>query len=201
MENFLEKVMETYPSLNIIDSSKEVETIVEDEEEINAHFWMNIKNYEKQIETIEQELQKLDPAHAEEYRKNAEHYRKELQKLMEEAQTIISNHAGEKIVAFHEAFSYFAKEYELEIVKMIDMDDNTSLGAKELSEVMEAVNEEGVKILLAEEKYGKSVADAVASWAEAKVVILDPLTSGSRKKDAYLRGMENNLKVLREVLS
>ena len=68
MENFINKIIDSSDDLTIIDSSQGIENIIQHEEETNAHIWMNIDNYIKQVENISKGLQEVDSANAEVYK-------------------------------------------------------------------------------------------------------------------------------------
>lgn len=55
-------------------------------------------------------------------------------------------------------------------------------------------------MLFVEKQYSTKVAEAVAKESGAKVYVLDSLVTGDGDPDSYIRGMEENLAVLREAL-
>ena len=55
--------------------------------------------------------------------------------------------------------------------------------------------------MLAEELYGRDMGDAIERETDAKVVYLDTLVRGDYEKDSYINGMEENIRILKEVLA
>ena len=45
LESFTDKIIELYPDVEIIDSAENVDNIIQDDEEANAHIWLSIDNY------------------------------------------------------------------------------------------------------------------------------------------------------------
>ena len=55
-------------------------------------------------------------------------------------------------------------------------------------------------MLFVEKQYSTKVAEAVAKESGTRVYVLDSLVTGDGDPDSYIRGMEENLAVLREAL-
>lgn len=217
MENYLSDVMERYPELDIVDSSdgtmvyesegghthgEDTGHVHEEDEhdhEDNAHIWMDMDNYCIQIGNIGNALAQYDNAHKQQYQQNEQNYVNKVQKLKEEGCKQLSEAADNRAVSTHEAFSYFVHNFGWSIGYTINMDENTSLSAAQVGEVVDAVNDEGIAYVLTEQTYGMRLSEALEQETEAETVILDTLVSGEDNPDAYLEGMRNNIKALWEV--
>lgn len=195
IESFLSDVADSYENLEIINACDGL-NLLED----NAHAWMNIEDYASQVENICQQLCEADPMHAESYESNAHAYLHKLEHLQEETEELKEAAAGEKIIIFHEAYDYVADEYGMEVVYTMDLDEERQISAGEVAEVVDEINEHDIRIVLAEETYGKSMGDTVEQETGAKVYYLDPLTRGEYEADSYLEGMEENIHILKEAL-
>ena len=117
---------------------------------------------------------------------------------MEESLADISNR---DIITFHEAFDYFAEEFDLNIVSVIEREPGSEPNARDLADIIDLVNETGVHALFVEPQYPETAADVIAAETDAQVYTLDPGVSGDMDKDAYIDIMNNNLKVLKNALS
>ena len=165
---------------------------------MNAHVWMDVGRYEVYVENIAQALSDNDPAHRETYEANAAAYEARLETLHQELETLRGRADGEKIILFHDAFAYFADMTGMDISYVIDMDENTSLSAREVSEIVDLVKQENIDLLFTEEQYGTKLADAVSRETDARVYVLDSLVSGNYDADSYITGMEKNLETLQQ---
>ena len=195
MESFLDKVTEQLPSLSVGNASEEIELIDE-----NPHVWVSISGCMKQVENITRILAEADPSHQEQYRTNGQAYLEKLEQLrntMAEASEPLPN---KQIVTMHEAFPYFAAEFGLEIVGVVNREPDSQPSAQELAETIDLVNELQVKAVFAEPQYSSSAADTIAQNSCARVYFLDPVVTGEDTPDAYLSAMEKNLEVLKEAL-
>lgn len=214
MENFIQKVIGAYPKLKVINASEGIEFLTsaghdhgeesnEEEpegEELNAHVWLNMDDYLRQIRTVEDALAEYDAGNAEAYRSNGETYRKAVEALKKEMETALAGAGETKIIIFHDSFAYLAQELGLQVVHAVDMDSESSLNAGEIAEVVDEVKEEQVGILYTEEQFSTKIADSVSKETGAKVYILDSIVNGAMSGDAYLNAMKENLKVLQESL-
>lgn len=196
IESFLGEVAEQYPELTIINASEQVDMI-----EDNAHAWMNIEDYMTQVKTIEEELSTADPADAEQFSENADVYLAKLSSLKEQADAVKPLTEGKNIVIFHEAYEYVAEEFGMQVSYVMDLDEERQVSAGEVADVVRAVTDGGVRVILAEELYGKDMGDTVESETDAKVCYLDTLVRGDYDEDSYLNAMQQNITLLKEVFS
>ena len=199
MENFISKVTLQLPKLPVIDSSKGV-SLLEEDSEANPHTWVSITNYITQVNNVARGLMKADAAHAKEYQTNAQTYVAKLTALRDKMHSELENLPNRDIITFHEAFPYFAKEFNLNIAKVINREPDSQPSAKELAETIHLIKSTNVKAVFAEPQYPRSAANVVAKECGVKVYSLDPSVTGENKLSAYLDAMENNLAVLKEAL-
>jgi zinc transport system substrate-binding protein len=195
IESFLEDVAEAYPELTIIQACKNTELLQEDDEE-NAHAWMSIAAYETQVQTIADALAKEDPQRADIYAQNANTYLDQLSALQVRQQALLEKTKGESVILFHEAYDYVASDYGMEVSFVLDLDEERQVSAGEVADVIAAIRRDHVTYILAEELYGKSMAETLQAETDVKVIYLDPLNRGAYEKDSYLEGMTKNIELL-----
>jgi zinc transport system substrate-binding protein len=201
LESYMDKVTEQMPNLKVIESSKGIELIKsEGDEEANPHVWVSISNAITQVKNIGEQLSTLDANNAQKYKANTDIYVKKLEAQREKMHKSLDTIANRDIVTFHEAFPYFAKEFNFNIVGVIEREPGSEPSAKELKETIEQVNKLKVKALFAEPQYLAKSAKKIATETGTKVYTLDPAVTGPMEADAYINIMESNLKVLEEAL-
>lgn len=225
IESFLSDIAARYPQLTIIEAGADVEMSGE-----NAHMWMDMENYQKQVKTIAEGLadarlsqsdthghvhnhshdgedsteELTDEMEALEkdavlFENNAEVYCGKIQQLAADYQDI-REHAGEKVVLFHEAYEYVAEEWGLENVYTLNLDEERQVSAGEVADVLKAVRDDGVNLILAEQLYGEETAKTIQGETNVNVVYLDTCVRGEYEKDAYLNAMKQNLELLQKAL-
>lgn len=211
MENFVQKAIDNCAGLQIIDSSEDIlsehgEEHFNDEQNHehahgeNAHIWVSVSLYIEQVENIRDGLCKINPDNSELYEKNAEEYIKKLQYLKEDMHEELDNIKDRNIVTFHEAFEFFAEEFDLNIVAVIEREPGTYPSAGELADIIDIVKETEAKAIFTEPQYFENAANIIARETGRKLYSLDPIVTGKLYKEAYEDTMRKNLEVLVEAL-
>ena len=202
MEDFMDKVTEQQKKLKVIDASRGIELIHDDEGD-NPHVWLSVTDAIQQVRNIADQLKEADPAHADAYEKNAAAYIEKLTALKSEMHAALDNVPHKDIVTFHEAFPYFAKEFNLNIIGVVEREPGTEPTPTELQETIEQVNALLSKVLFTEPQYSPAAAETIARETGAKIYTLDPVVTGEATpaaKNAYIDTMKANMKVLQEAL-
>ncbi|SES03487.1 metal ABC transporter substrate-binding protein [Lachnobacterium bovis] len=199
MESFLEDIVKEYKNVSIIDSSKGINLLKEEDEE-NSHIWMGTKTYRQQVKNIAKQLSKDDPDNAKIYMKNAKLYDEKLKKLQKQEKELSSKLTSKNIIIFHEAFAYLAEDLDLDVKYVLDLDEERQVSAGEIADVLSQVKKNKIEYILAEKQYAKSVGDAIERESNVKVIYIDPLNRGKYDKNSYLDGMKKNLdKIEKEI--
>ena len=202
MEDFMDKVTEQQKKLKVIDASRGIE-LIHDEEGDNPHVWLSVTDAIAQTRNIADQLKEADPTHAAQYEKNAAAYIEKLTSLKSEMHAALDNVPHKDIVTFHEAFPYFAKEFNLNIIGVVEREPGTEPTPTELQETIEQVNALPSKVLFTEPQYSPAAAETIARETGAKIYTLDPVVTGEatpQAKNAYIDTMKKNMKILQEAL-
>lgn len=226
MESFLDKVIQQKPDLKIVDASEGIELIEsnynEDEhdhehdhnhdhdhshdhshdhdEEYNPHVWLSVKNAIKQVQNIESKLIEYNPDNKDIYSSNTKEYISKLNDLDNKIHTELDKIENKNIVTFHEAFPYFAKEYNLNIVAVVQREAGSEPSAKELQETIEKIKKLDVKAICVEPQYSTKSAETISKETNVGVCTLDPIVTEESKNSSYIDIMNKNLETLKEAL-
>ncbi|MEI3368474.1 MAG: zinc ABC transporter substrate-binding protein [Clostridium sp.] len=217
MESFLDDVIDEYSDLKIIEASKGIDLIEDTEHDdhtedhdhedhdhdVNPHVWVSISKNIEEVSNIAEELSSLNPNHANEYQDNANEYIAKLENLKTEMHSTLDNIAHKDIITFHEAFPYFAEEFGLNIVGVIEIEPDSEPSAKEVENIISIINEKNIKALFTEPQYSSKIADTIAKETGASIYTLDPIVTGDSNEKAYndyIIKMQENLNTLKEAL-
>ena len=203
MEDFMDKVTEQQKKLKVIDASRGI-ALIHDEEGDNPHVWLSVTDAITQVRNIVDQLKEADPTHAAAYEKNAAAYIEKLTSLKSEMHAALDTVPHKDIVTFHEAFPYFAKEFNLNIIGVVEREPGTEPTPTELQETIEQVNALPTKVLFTEPQYSPAAAETIARETGAKIYTLDPVVTGEATpaaKNAYIDTMKKNMQVLKEALN
>ncbi len=138
----------------------------------NPHLWMSVPNAIRYVDRIEAALASLDGANAAAYAARAEAYKARLTVLDETVRRRIAAIPADdrKLVTFHDAFPYFAREYGLEVVGVAVEAPGQEPSAAEIATLIEAIRATGVKAIFSEDQYPTDVVDRIAAETGATVV-------------------------------
>lgn len=211
MESFIEDIVNQYPNLNIINSTDNIDFLKQEgyshfesnehnHSDNNAHVWISIDRYIKQINNIKNGLIKYDKRNETNYIKNSDTYISKLESLKIQMQQEMRDIKARDIIIFHDSFAYLADEFNLNIKYTVMMEDETSLSAKEVAEIIGKIKEDNIKVLFTEEQYSNQIAKSIASETDSNVYILDSGVSGNIDKDSYIKAMKKNLEVMKGAL-
>ena len=203
MESFLDDVIDEYSDLKIIEASNGISLIEDTDHDVNPHVWVSISKNIEEVSNIAKELSAFDPNHASEYEANADAYIAKLENLRTEMHAALDNVNNKDIITFHEAFPYFAEEFNLNIAGVIEVEPDSEPSAKEVENIISIINEKYIKALFTEPQYSSKIADTIAKETGASIYTLDPIVTGDANEDAYddyIVKMQENLNTLKEAL-
>lgn len=211
IEAFMEDIRQNYPKLTIIDASTGI-TMSND----NPHIWLDPQLYIRQIEnvrdglieylTAEPDMEDIRNDLTEKITQNSAAYISEISVLDQELSGYIASMteggstALPEAVIFHDAFAYLAERAGIPVAFTVPLDEDTSLSAGEIAEIIDRVRTGHIRFLFTEKQYSTSVAERIAAETEAVVYIIDSVVTGDGAKDSYQRAMKNNIAVIKEAL-
>lgn len=198
LEEFMDKIIQTYPNLKIINSSEEVTNILTENEQNNPHIWTSIQNYTQQVQTIAQKLIECNPENASIYQTNCKQYLQKLQELQDNYKEQV-NLKGQKAICLNEALTYLAEELEMDVTTVQTNHEESTLSADSLKDLIRKMQNENIQIILIDKEDNTQNAETLANETGAKIYKLDSAMSGSGNLDDYLSSMENNLEILKQM--
>jgi ABC-type Zn uptake system ZnuABC Zn-binding protein ZnuA len=228
METFItpRKMKKLNPKLTLIDSGEDFADIAGEDEhaeatakkgdkhkaghgaehahshgDFNPHTWVSPFIAAKQVRVIGKQLAEIYPDHAQTLTANAQGYAARLEALGAQMKQELAKLPHKKIITFHDAFDYLARDMGLEIVGVIELAPGVNPSAKHMKEIIALTQQHKLSTIFAEVQYPEDVAKVIAKEAGALVRVLDPVASGDTPEaGAYEAVMMKNLEVLREAL-
>jgi ABC-type Zn uptake system ZnuABC Zn-binding protein ZnuA len=159
--------------------------------EENPHFWLDptlVRQF--YLPAIAAKLAELDPAGREEYEANAESYGAELDALDAELKDELAQipAANRKLVTFHDAFPYFARHYDFELIGVILANVGQEPNASELADLVETVRNAGVTAVFSEAQFSPKLTQTLADEAGIRKVVTTLYNDalGPPPADSYL---------------
>ncbi len=208
-ENWFKDIEKLNSELTIIDSSNGINIIkeidIDEHEDSNydsslgdPHIWLNPSLAKIQVKNIAGGLIELDPDNSPYYHDNSENYIKKLDVLDSKIRNELSN-CSKDFVAFHNAFTYFAKEYGLNQHTIVSNEPHGEPTSKTLEKIINLAKEMKIQVIFTEEGVDKRTSEVIAKELGGKVLILSPVEI-SETNITYIEKMEANLVNLKEAL-
>jgi ABC-type Zn uptake system ZnuABC Zn-binding protein ZnuA len=178
MDDWLEKTItnaapEGTPVLKLAVDLPGVELLPgETESTQNPHLFMDVKYAELYADRIAGALKQADPSHAADYDVGVATYKQRLESLdtWVRAQIATVPEANRKIVTYHDAFPYYAREYGLTIVGVAVEAPGQDPSAAETAALIDAIRASGAKAVFSEAQFPTKLADQLAAEAGVSVV-------------------------------
>ena len=195
MEQFSQKIIDSYPDVKMVDSSTKITDFVQDGEEVNPHFWTSIDNYILQVEAITEGLKELDSSNSDLFEQNKNICVQKLQELKSSYEEF--NFEGNSVVSLNESFSYLFKFIGVNETLIETDHEQSSLSAETVRGVIEEVKETGIQAIVIGQNDDDQNANLIASETGAKVYRLNDAMSGDGSLDSYINTMKENLEILK----
>ena len=138
----------------------------------DPHVWHNPQNGIRMVDTIRDELKKIAPSNAELYTKNAAKLTTDLQKLdlWIKAQIATIPADQRKLVTTHDALSYYADAYGLEVAGALQgVSTEEQPTAARIAELSSEIKRAGVPTIFAETTTNPKLMETVAREANVKI--------------------------------
>ena len=143
-------------------------------EEDDPHIWHAAPNAIIMLNNIRDSLSKADAANADAYKANAAAHEKKLNEVDAyiKAQIATIPAANRKLVSNHDSFGYYLERYGLTFIGSVipSMDTNFQPTAKELGQLVKAIQAEKVKAIFVESSINPKLAQQIAKEAGVKIV-------------------------------
>jgi len=138
----------------------------------NPHLWMDVRYAELYVDRIAAALAAADPGHADAYHSQAAAYKARLDALDARVRAEIATipAADRKLVVFHDAFPYFAREYGITIVGVAVEAPGQDPSAGYTAQLIAAIKAAGVKAIFSESQFPTKLVDQLGAETGAKVV-------------------------------
>ena len=170
------------------------------DDDANPHIWLDPVFAKHCVSNIIQALCQADPAHAEGYTRRGETYLRELDQLDEQIRSSLKGLSNRKVVTFHDAFPYFCRRYDLQLVGVIEEVPSVDPSPKYLAQLSRAIRQQQVRVIFSEPQFHPRLVQRLANDLAIGVAELDVLETGTASRTFYIDGLRRNLRTLESAL-
>jgi zinc transport system substrate-binding protein len=164
----------------------------------DGHLWLDPENAKLMVDRIEKALSAQAPDRSSIFRANAESLKSRIAALAAELREALQPVAGKPYIVFHDAFQYFERRFELNVVGTISITPDLPPSGKRLSELRQKIASLGAMCVFAEPQADRRLVENVIEGTSARTGTLDPeggqLDPGPDLYFKLLRKLAENLR-------
>ncbi len=133
----------------------------------DPHFWFDTELAAAAITAIAERLTEFNPAAAEAINAGLADYLERIEQADTEVRALLADVPAEQrlLFTFHDAFGYFARIYDLQIVGFVVEGPEQGVSAQTISELIELIEHEGVSTVFHEPQFSAAAIDTLADEA------------------------------------
>jgi manganese/zinc/iron transport system substrate-binding protein len=172
----------------------------------DPHIWFSITNWEIITQYITDKLCELDAKNATTYKINGSNYLKTLASLKVAITAQVNSLPIEKriLVTAHDAFNYFGKEFQFNVVGLQGLSTATEAGVQDVRRLASFIEEKNVKAIFVESSVPKRTVEALQEAVRAKgkevsiggTLYSDALGSKGTAEATYVGMYKHNVKII-----
>ena len=176
----------------------------------DPHVWMDPTAWTKTVQVISARLSELDPGNAEKFGKQAAAYTAKLESLDAYSQKVLDSIPASQrvLVTAHDAFNYFGKRYNFEVMGIQGISTESEAGLKRIEELVGVLVERKIPAVFVESTIPRRSVEALIAGAEArghKVVIggelfSDAMGAPGTYEGTYLGMIDHNVTTIARAL-
>jgi len=170
---WLQKIKSANPKMKLVDTTQGIDRQAAPDGGFNPHIWLSPALVKIQSQTIYNALVELDPDHQEQFKANLDAFLADIDKLDVEIRATLENTASKKVIVFHPACGYFARDYGLQEISIEVNGQEPS--AKELARLIETAQAENIKVVFVQPEFSQEDAQTIAREIDGEVLSISSL--------------------------
>jgi len=164
--------------------------------EYDPHIWLDPSNAKVILKEMTEHLIENDQKNASVYKDNLNKALKDIDKLLKDVKSELNKDF--KSIVFHDAYQYFEKRFDVNVLGAFTVNTDVMPGAEQLSEIREIIEHDKVTCVFSEPQFNPDIINAVAKDMNINTGVLDPLGATLNPgKDLYfdlIRNMSKSFK-------
>ena len=158
--------------------------------EYDPHIWLDPSNAKVILKEMAEHLIEKDQKNASVYKSNLKKALKDLDKLTKDVKSELNKDF--KSIVFHDAYQYFEKRFDVNVLGAFTVNTDVLPGAEQLSEIREIIEHDKVSCVFSEPQFNPDIINAVAKDMNISTGVLDPLGATLNPgKDLYFDLIKN----------
>jgi zinc transport system substrate-binding protein len=173
-------------------------------ETVDPHIWLNPVLAKQQVNNILQGLIQADPSDSQYFTQNAQAYQAKLDDLNTQAINATANTATRYFVTFHEAFSYFANQYNITQIPIAGPFQEEPTPS-DIQNVINAIHQYRLLYVGYESLENPAISQSISSQTNATLIEMNPIEGLTADQKAagenYITLMQHDINNIHLALS
>ena len=141
--------------------------------EHDPHIWLDPMNAKVILSEMAEHLIENDQKNEAKYKENLKKAHKDLDKLTKKVKSELNKDF--KSIVFHDAYQYFEKRFDINILGAFTVNPDVMPGAEQLAEIREVIEHDKVSCIFSEPQFNPDIIKAVAKDTNVATGVIDPL--------------------------
>lgn len=203
MTDILQQIAKKKTVIAVAEQIDKKKLIATGANQYDPHIWFDVSLWMEAVKQVEQGLSKADPTHQQDYQKQAQQYLDQLQALDREIKEQIQTIPKEQriLVTAHDAFGYFGRAYDIQVVGLQGLSTASEYGLKDVQRLVNLIVQKKIKAVFIESSVPKKSIEAVVNGAKAKnwqvniggELYSDALGGPGSEADTYIKMVRANV--------
>ena len=176
----------------------------------DPHVWFDIDYFKQFAYKVTSILSEKDPKNASVFEANKTKYISELDRLQNKVKSVIETLPKEKriLVTAHDAFNYFGKAYDFEVVGLQGLSTATEAGVQDVQKIATFIIDKQIKAIFVESSVPKRTIEALQAAVKSKghdveiggTLYSDALGNAGTIEGTYIGMFDYNVKTIVDAL-
>jgi len=166
----------------------------------NPHYWLSALNAKKIASSIAAEVSQIDPVNADFYNQRLAGLNTRLDNLHKEIVDQLANLARRDLITFHEAWPYYARDYNLTILATFEPFPGKEPTPRYLAKLAEVVKKQNIKVIFSEPQLSGEVLKPFLRDLDLAMLVLDPI-GGLPGRESFESLLRYNTAIIKSALS
>ncbi|MFW2331542.1 MAG: zinc ABC transporter substrate-binding protein [Nitrospinota bacterium] len=157
----------------------------------DSHIWLDPDNAKEIVKIVRDRLIQLFPENKKIYITNSNNVIDRIDMLDMKIKKMLSNIKDRRFLAFHDAYQYFERHYNLKIVATILTEPNDFISASHLSKIRMIIEKQKIKCVFHEPQFSQKLTKNVTEGLDIETMSLDPVGASIKPgRNLYFKLME-----------
>lgn len=172
----------------------------------DPHIWFSVENWKTITAFVIKKLIEADPKNIKAFEANGKEYLAKLEALDHKLKSKIATLPKEKriLVTAHDAFSYFGKTYDFNVVGLQGLSTATEAGVQDVQKLAKFIIEKEIKAIFVESSVPKRTIEALQAAVESKghkvniggTLFSDALGNANTNEGTYIGMFDYNVNTI-----